>query len=90
VNGAELLVAGFVADFPRQLSIETSADGTTWSTAWTGDAALVALSAALEDPLNIPMPFVFEPRRARFLRFTELAAEETYYWSVAELHIVGQ
>ena len=90
VNGAELLIAGFVADFPRQLSIETSSDGTAWSTAWTGDAALIALSAALEDPLNIPMPFVFEPRKARFLRFTELASEETYYWSVAELRILGQ
>jgi F5/8 type C domain-containing protein len=90
VNGAELLVAGFVADFPRQLSIETSSDGTSWATAWTGDAALIALSAALEDPLNIPMPFVFEPRKTRFLRFTELAADETYYWSVAELRIVGQ
>jgi len=90
VNGAELLIAGFVADFPRQLSIETSSDGTAWSTGWTGDAALIALSSALEDPLNIPMPFVFEPRKARFLRFTELAPEDTYYWSVAELHIVGQ
>jgi F5/8 type C domain len=90
VNGAELLIAGFVADFPRQLSIETSSDGAAWSIAWTGDAALIALSAALEDPLKIPLPFVFEPRKARFLRFTELAPEEIYYWSVAELRIVGQ
>jgi len=51
---------------------------------------LVALSAALEDPLNIAMPFQFERRPARFVRFTQLGTEETYYWSVAEMRIVGQ
>jgi F5/8 type C domain-containing protein len=90
VIGAELLIAGFVGDFPRKLSIETSADAVNWSTAWTGDTALVTMSAALEDPLNIPLPFQFDMRRARYLRFTELANEETYYWSVAELRIIGQ
>ena len=90
VTGAELLIAGFVGDFPRQLTIETSIDGSNWSPAWNGDTALIALSAALEDPLNIPMPFIFDSRRARYLRFTQLGSEEIYYWSVAELRIVGQ
>jgi len=90
VEGAELMIAGFVADFPRQLLIETSADGTVWAPAWNGNAPLVALSAALEDPLNIAMPFQFERRPARFVRFTQLGTEETYYWSVAEMRIVGQ
>jgi len=90
VTGAELLIAQFVADFPRKLSIDTSPDGVTWSVAWTGNSPLVALSAALEDPLNIPMPFPFEDRRARYVRFTQLANEDIYYWSVAELRIIGQ
>lgn len=90
VTGVETLIAGYVGDFPRQLSIETSADGSNWSTAWNGDTAIIALSAALEDPLNIPMPFAFEPRQARYLRLTELANEEIYYWSIAELHVIGQ
>ena len=89
VAGAELLIAGFVGDFPRKLSIETSGDGATWALAWTGDAALVTMSAALEDPLNIPIPFSFEKRPARYVRFTQLGTEETYYWSVAELRLVG-
>ena len=89
VNGAELLIAGFNADFPRKLAIETSTDAQTWSPAWRGSAGLVAFSAALEDPLNVPMPFIFEPRAARYVRFTQLDHEETYYWSVAELRIVG-
>jgi len=90
VAGAELVIAGFVGDFPRKLSIETSTDGGTWVPAWNGDAALVTMSAALEDPLNIPIPFSFETRPARFVRFTQLGTEKTYYWSVAELRMVGQ
>jgi hypothetical protein len=89
VAGAELLIAGFNADFPRRLEIETSIDAQTWSRAWRGSTALTAFSAALEDPLNVPMPFIFEPRAARYLRFTQLQREETYYWSVAELRIMG-
>jgi F5/8 type C domain-containing protein len=89
VSGAELLIAGFVVDFPRTLSIDTSIDGQQWSQAWKGATAVLALSAALEDPLNIPMPFGFEPRPARYVRFTQLGTEETYYWSVAELRIMG-
>ncbi len=88
--GAELLIAGFVGDFPRQLTIETSTDGSSWSPAWNGNTALIALSAALEDPLNVPMPFIFDSRPARYVRFTQHGTEEIYYWSVAEVRIVGQ
>jgi hypothetical protein len=90
VTGVETLLAGFVADFPRKLSIDTSSDGSNWSTAWTGDTAIIALSTALEDPLKIPLPFTFQPRQARYLRMTELVDEETYYWSVAELRVIGE
>ncbi len=85
------LIAGFVADFPRKLlDRDVADDGSSWSTAWNGDAAIVALSAALEDPLNIPMPFTFEPRPARYRALHPTGNEETYYWSVAELRIVGE
>ena len=89
ITGAELLIAGFNADFPRALAIETSIDGLAWTPAWRGTAGLIALSAALEDPRNVPMPFIFEPRTARYVRFTQLQREEIYYWSVAELRIMG-
>ena len=89
VHGAEMLIAGFVADFPRRLLVETSVDGENWSQAWTGTTSIIALSAALDDPLNVPLTFPFEPREARFVRFTELDSEDTYYWSIAELRILG-
>jgi hypothetical protein len=90
VAGAELLIAGFVADFPRKLSIETSTDAASWAPAWTGGSALLTMSSALEDPLNIPIPVSFDKRSARYVRFTQLGTEKTYYWSVAELRIVGE
>jgi hypothetical protein len=89
-HGAETLIAGYVADFPRRLSIDTSLDGHLWSPAWSGETALMALSAALEDPLNVRLPFSFEPRAARYLRFTQTGSERTYYWSIAELRILGR
>jgi len=88
--GAEMLIGGSVADFPRKLSIETSVDGLTWSPAWSGTTGVLALSAALEDPLTVTLPFEFQPRPARYVRFTQLDVEETYYWSVAELRIMGK
>ena len=69
--------------------IATSADGLTWSDAWTGGTAMVAFAAALEDPLNVTLPFGFERRHARYLRFTQIGFEQIYYWSIAELRIRG-
>jgi hypothetical protein len=90
VAGAEMLIAGYVADFPRQLTIETSADGQGWSQAWSGPTALLAFSAALEDPLDVTLPFPFDPRPARYVRFTQSGSERIYYWSIAELRILGK
>jgi hypothetical protein len=90
VGGAEMLIGGYVADFPRQLSIETSPDGETWLQAWSGGTGLMAFAAALEDPLNVTLPFGFEPRPARYVRFTQTGTEAIYYWSIAELRIRGQ
>jgi hypothetical protein len=90
VRGVVMYIAGYVADFPRQLTIETSADEASWTPAWSGAPALLAFSAALEEPLDVPLPFPFEPRTARFVRFRQTGTEATYYWSIAELKIMGR
>ena len=89
VNGVEMLIGGYVADFPRQLSIETSLDGVAWSGAWSGGTAITAFAAALEDPLNVTLPFSFTTRPARYVRLTQTGEERIYYWSIAELRIRG-
>lgn len=90
VRGVVMTIAGFVADFPRQLTIDTSLDGTAWMPAWSGGTALLAFSAALEQPLEVPLPFPFEPRPARFVRLRQTGTERIYYWSIAELRIMGR
>jgi hypothetical protein len=89
VTGVEMQIAGYVADFPRHLAIETSLDGLAWIPAWEGEAALTAFSAALEKPLETPLRFPIEPRDARFVRLRQTSRDRTYYWSVAELRIHG-
>jgi hypothetical protein len=90
VSGAEIAIGGYIADFPRQLSIETSLDGREWSDGWHGGTALMTFSAALEDPLNVTLPFPFERRQARYVRFTQNGSERIYYWSITELRIIGK
>ena len=90
VTGVELEIGGYVADFPRMLTIDTSADGAVWTPAWSGPTALQAVSAAIEKPLELPLGFPFEPRPARFVRLRQTAAEPIYWWSIAELRVFGK
>lgn len=89
-TGAELLIGGYATDFPRGLQIETSADGQTWTPVWSGAPAIIALAGALEEPRTSPLTFAWPSRPARHLRFTQTASDPTFYWSVAELRIVGR
>lgn len=89
VTGVRMVIGGYVADFPRRLTIETSVDGQAWSEAWSGNTSLMAFSAALQDPGRITLPFPFAARAARYMRFTQTGNEGTYYWSIAELQVIG-
>ena len=90
VSGVELEIAGFVADFPRALTIETSADGGAWLPAWSGGTALLALSAALERPLDVPLRFPIETVPVRFVRLQQTGTDAIYYWSIAEMRVYGR
>lgn len=89
VTGVEQQIAGYVADFPRLLTVETSVDGTSWSTAWSGGTAILAFSAAIEDPLSVPLRSTFDARAARYVRLRQSGTERIYYWSIAELRVFG-
>jgi hypothetical protein len=90
VRGVVLDLAGYVADFPRALVIETSSDRASWKRAWRGRTALLALSAALVNPLEIPLAFPFEGRPARYVRLRQTGRDGVYYWSIAELRVYGK
>lgn len=89
VKGVELMIGGYVADFPRQLLIETSLDGAAWQPVWSGPGSGATLVGALLDPRQLPLSFGFPPATTRYVRLTQTGAEPLYYWTIAELKIVG-
>jgi F5/8 type C domain-containing protein len=88
-RGIELDLGGYVADFPRKLSIETSVDGVAWEEGWSGSGGGPALTGALQDPKLMPLTFQVTPRKARYIRLTQLGSDPAFYWTIAELKIFG-
>ena len=88
ITGIEMLIGGYVADYPRELLIETSDDQQVWSPAWSGPTALLALSGALDHPRDMPLSIPLQPRSARYIRFTQTGSDNVFYWSIAELRVL--
>ena len=89
-TAVEMEIGGYILDFPRVLTVETSQDGTQWEQVWSGRTALTTFSAALEYPLDVPLRFPFEPREARFVKLRQTGRDETFYWSVSRLRVFGE
>jgi hypothetical protein len=90
VHKVQLLLGPFIEDFPRLLSIEALGDGAVWKELYRGGTAGRAFVGAFESPKDVPLTFEFPPVTTRYLRFRSLANDETYYWSIAELKVMGQ
>jgi hypothetical protein len=90
VSGIELLLGPFVEDFPRGLIIEASEDGQAWREIWQGGSAGLAFVAAFEAPRDVPLRYRFAPTPARLLRMRLTKNDETYYWSIAEMRVLGR
>ena len=89
VTGLQMMLGPFVEDFPRALSIEALREGAVWKEIYRGGTAGLAFVGAFEAPKDVPLTFSFEPVETRYLRLRLLANDETYYWSVAELKVLG-
>ena len=89
VAGADLLLGPFVEDFPRGLIIEVSEDGHAWRQVWQGGSAGLALVAAVDSPLDVPLRYRFPPTAARLLRMRLTRNDDMYYWSIAEIKVLG-
>ena len=90
VSGLDLLLGPFVDDFARGLRIEASEDGTAWREIWQGGSAGLAFEASFDAPLDVPLRYRFSPTPARFLRMQLTKDDDTYYWSIAEMKVLGQ
>jgi F5/8 type C domain len=89
VAGIDLMLGPFVEDFPRGLVIEASEDARTWRQLWSGGSGGLAFVGAFESPRDVPLKYRFATTQARFLRLRLTARDDTFYWSIAELRVLG-
>jgi hypothetical protein len=89
VQGIDLWLARAVEDFPREMVIETSEDGQQWHAQWRGTSAGRAVVAAVDISASSPMRYRFAPTRAQIIRMRLTTGDEIYYWSIAEITVVG-
>ena len=89
VIGVDLTLGRFVEDFPREMAIEISDDGQRFREVWRGTSAGRAVIASFDVRGSVPMRYRFEPTPARVVRMRLTADDEIYFWSIAEMKIVG-
>jgi len=88
VSGVLLCQGTYASQYPRELSVDVSSDGTTWSTTWSGRTAMLTFEGALADPRAVPIGISIQ-RDARFVRLRQTGAEETRGWTIVELLVLG-
>jgi hypothetical protein len=77
-------------DYPRELIVDVSEDGSAWRTVWSGRTAALALAAAFRDSRAMPFRVPLGDARGRFVRVHQRAGGEAFRWSVAELKVFGR
>jgi hypothetical protein len=87
VSGIVLQMGAFAFGFPRELTVETSADGQTWQRRWNGPTDVLTVRGALADLANAPLVIEFAASRARFVRLVQQGAEPGIPWWIAELQV---
>jgi hypothetical protein len=89
VSGIVNTLGSYTNDAPRSVRVTVSGDGERWITAWEGPTAGFALRAAFEDPARVDVRIRFPPVRARHVRITQTGDRTEWFWSIAELSIIG-
>lgn len=90
VTGVQLFIGGYTGDFPRELVVQSSPDGETWSEVWRGRGAPLAMAGALRDPQLVPVSVQLPEHETRYLRFVQMGRDPIAYWTVAELRVLGR
>jgi hypothetical protein len=82
------LTQGRPVEFPRQLLIETSLDGASWTAARRGDVVPEFVRAALAAPTLPVLELTVEPQEARFIRLRQVGHDPTAAWSLREVEVI--
>ena len=89
LGGLVMRLGRYRSDFPRLLGIELSTDGQSWELVRGGPTDVEALRASFQDPETMPLVFDLEGETARYLRLRQMASEQEFYWSVAEVEVIA-
>lgn len=87
VGGVSLALGARLGDYPRILRVDTSRDGSTWTTVLQTGTAGYALKGVLDDVRHMVVRVPFPPTEARYVRLRQLGHETDVYWSIGELVI---
>ena len=90
VSGIILSMGSFAESYPVRLRIETSRDGTTWTTATEEATAGLAFSAILENALRAQLSFRLPDVESRFVRLRQFGRDPVAHWIIGDVTILGQ
>lgn len=77
-----------LSEYPRELSVDCSRDGETWSHLWKGQTAGLLFVATVRDPQVNRFTIRFPQHYARYIRLEQVGAAGETYWSVAEIEVL--
>ncbi len=86
VGGVSMAVRDQTRHFPRALTVETSADGTTYAAVWSGTIAPAAFLAILQQPREAWLRIPFDATAARYVRLRQTGTDRVP-WVVPGLEI---
>jgi hypothetical protein len=89
VAGIVLCLGAYAGQFPRQLQIEASTDGTLWSPVSAGGTALETYDAAIRSPREVPITLPVQREAVRFLRLRQTGSDPHAGWTIVELRVIG-
>jgi len=89
VSAIEMALGAFPLDSPRGLAVEGSLDGEGWTAIWSGRPGALSILATIDDPSRLPLRVEFPPVETRFVRVRQTGSDPVFYWSVAELAVLG-
>jgi hypothetical protein len=84
------MTQGRPVEFPRQLLIETSLDGTTWTPARRGDIVPEFIRAAHAAPTLPVVEVAIEPAEARVVRLRQVGRDPMAAWSLREVEVLAE
>jgi hypothetical protein len=84
------MTQGRPVEFPRQLLIETSLDGSTWTPSRRGDIVPEFIRAAHARPTLPVVEVAIEPIDARAVRLRQVGRDPTAAWSLREAEVLAE